>query len=189
MLTKVCSDCKVEKTLEFFHKKVGRKFGVDGVCKECKKIKRPSRKGCKQSSEYWQKYYSDNKERLNQRYWTDPKVREYQLSRYHSNPGKFLEQGSTYRKNNLEKFAAKEAARRARKLCATPLWLTEQQKDEINRFYWLAQDLRIVSGNSYHVDHIVPLKGRNVCGLHVPWNLQILPSDINTSKNNRFEDI
>lgn len=101
---------------------------------------------------------------------------------------RFREKGETYRKNNLDKFAAKEAKRRSRKLCATPPWLNEDHYKEIENFYWLAKDLETITGQQYHVDHIVPLKGKRVCGLHVPWNLQVLPSDINLSKSNRFED-
>tara|TARA_R110002126_G_scaffold279945_1_gene427065 strand:+ start:372 stop:830 length:459 start_codon:yes stop_codon:yes gene_type:complete len=56
---------------------------------------------------------------------------------------------------------------------------------EIQNFYWLARDLKSVTGEEYHVDHIVPINGKNVCGLHVPWNLQVLPADINMSKGNR----
>ena len=59
--------------------------------------------------------------------------------------------------------------------------------DNIESYYWLAQDLFKVSGQTYHVDQIVPLQGRHVCGLHVPWNLQVLPSDINISKSNGYE--
>ena len=58
--------------------------------------------------------------------------------------------------------------------------------DEIKNFYWLARDLKAVTGEEYHVDHIVPINGKNVCGLHVPWNLQVLPADINMSKGNRI---
>jgi hypothetical protein len=69
---------------------------------------------------------------------------------------------------------------------ATPSWLNELQKAAIDQMHWLARDLEITSGYTYQVDHIVPLRGKDVCGLHVPWNLQILPSDINLSKGNRF---
>ena len=67
--------------------------------------------------------------------------------------------------------------------------LSDKHKDEIQNFYWLAQDLRAVTGEQYHVDHIVPLNGKNICGLHVPWNLQVLPADINLSKGNRYDNL
>lgn len=69
---------------------------------------------------------------------------------------------------------------------ATPSWLTPDQKKEISKFHWLARDLEVITGEKYQVDHIVPLQGKEVCGLHVPWNLQVLPSDLNLSKGNRF---
>ena len=54
-------------------------------------------------------------------------------------------------------------------------------------FYWLAQDLNKVTEGNYHVDHIIPLQGDGVCGLHVPWNLQVLPADVNIAKGNKFD--
>ena len=68
--------------------------------------------------------------------------------------------------------------RRARKLQATPKWLTESQKQQI-------KDLYLNCPKGYHVDHIVPLKGSKVSGLHVIWNLQWLPGIVNISKSNK----
>lgn len=69
---------------------------------------------------------------------------------------------------------------------ATPKWLSKEQREEMEHFYWLASDLKRVTGFDYHVDHIIPLQGENVCGLHVPWNLQVLPSYMNLSKGNKL---
>lgn len=76
--------------------------------------------------------------------------------------------------------------RYTKKQAAQPAWLDKDQKSLISAIYWLAKDLEVITGERYHVDHIIPLKGKTVCGLHVPWNLQVLPSDINLAKNNRL---
>lgn len=73
--------------------------------------------------------------------------------------------------------AAKEAKRRATKLKATPKWADLKA---IKEFYKNCP-------KGYHVDHIIPLKGRNVCGLHVLENLQYLPAIENIKKSNRYD--
>jgi hypothetical protein len=90
----------------------------------------------------------------------------------------------------LNRSRCRESSRRysLQKASACPPWLSESQRAEIENVYWLALDLRSVSGQEYHVDHIIPLQGKNICGLHVPWNLQVLPADLNISKRNHFED-
>ena len=96
------------------------------------------------------------------------------------------------RRDSYLRNATKEAARssqwRRGKRLGTPDWLTERQLSEIEHFYFVARDCSRTSGEAYHVDHIVPLCGENVCGLHVPWNLQVLPSDLNMSKGNKIKD-
>ena len=62
---------------------------------------------------------------------------------------------------------------------ATPPWLNEQQVDRMREIY-------AATPIGYHVDHIVPLKGDIVSGLHVPWNLQHMPAGPNMSKGNRY---
>lgn len=81
-------------------------------------------------------------------------------------------------KNNRSKHNFKEAKRRAQKINATPKWLTKEHWEQIKEIYDSCPE-------GYHVDHIMPLQGKNLSGLHVPWNLQHLPAKINCSKGNK----
>ena len=80
------------------------------------------------------------------------------------------------------------ALRDRRSRQATPKWLTAEQRKQIVDIYEHMRDCRAVTGEDYHVDHIVPLRGENICGLHVPWNLQVLPAYVNMSKSNTLEE-
>lgn len=66
---------------------------------------------------------------------------------------------------------------------ATPTWVDIKA---IQAFYIQARQLTKETGTKYHVDYIVPLQGKTVCGLHVPWNLQILTAEENIRKGNRL---
>lgn len=95
------------------------------------------------------------------------------------NPEQYRVTDAKWRAKNPDKLCANEAKRRASKFQATPLWLTKQDYAEIATQYKLAAAI------GAHVDHIEPLKGKNVCGLHVPWNLQPLVPAENMAKGNR----
>jgi hypothetical protein len=104
-----------------------------------------------------------------------------------ANQDKYKEYQKAYQLANPNKMNAIAAKRRARKLCATPAWLTTEQHKQILAFYIEAKRLEQETGVRYHVDHIVPLQGDAVCGLHVPWNLQVLTATENLKKYNKHE--
>ena len=93
-----------------------------------------------------------------------------------------------WREENRDRHCAHRAKRRATKLHATPSWLTEDQNQQIQMFYKEAARLTEETGIKHHVDHIIPLQGENVRGLHVPWNLQVLSATENLSKGNSFQE-
>lgn len=89
-------------------------------------------------------------------------------------------------RKNPDKVAEQSASKRASKLKRKPAWLTKEQKKKISEFYKVAQILSSSLDVQFHVDHIVPLRGKLVSGLHVPWNLTILPAQVNMEKSNKF---
>ena len=86
---------------------------------------------------------------------------------------------------NPEASRAKTRRYQASKLRACPPWLTHEHHEQILQVYREAEAKTLETGQKHHVDHIFPLKGKNFSGLHVPWNLQVLPAKENLSKNNR----
>jgi hypothetical protein len=82
--------------------------------------------------------------------------------------------------NDKVSHIARVMERRAHKGKATPKWLSKEQRLQMKEMYQNRPE-------GHHVDHIVPLKGEAVWGLHVPWNLQYLPAAENLRKSNKFE--
>ena len=76
--------------------------------------------------------------------------------------------------------------RQAAKLQRTPSWLTEEDHWMIQEAYALAALRTKLFGFPWHVDHILPLQGKVVSGLHVPINLQVIPGKDNVRKGNRM---
>ena len=74
--------------------------------------------------------------------------------------------------------------RTARKLQATPAWLSEEELACISEYYVAAK----LFGVTLAIDHIVPLRGKNVCGLHVPWNLCLRTKSDNSKKHNKLTE-
>jgi hypothetical protein len=101
------------------------------------------------------------------------------------NPKKAAEVSRKSRQKHAARVLANKAKYRAAKLQATPSWLNKGHWFEIGCVYLYRDALKRV-GLDYHVDHVVPLQGKKVSGLHVPENLQVLPADRNRLKNNHY---
>jgi len=163
---KYCPSCDSTKDRILFSKSSGRSDGLQSHCKTCRSNRR-------------KKDYLKNrdKEIILSKVWVENNLDSVKAkARRHRKS----DHGKAYYNN-------KNACRRASKQNATPKWLSTQQISDCKSLYSLATKLEMVCGIKYHVDHIVPLNGTNVCGLHVPWNLQVLEASLNTSKSNSYK--
>jgi type I site-specific restriction-modification system R (restriction) subunit len=89
------------------------------------------------------------------------------------------EYGKKYRKENPGKELAKTRRYMLARKNRLPKWLTKEQIDEMTRIYEKCP-------KGYEVDHIIPLQGKAISGLHVPYNLQYLPTAENRKKSNKY---
>lgn len=92
-----------------------------------------------------------------------------------------------WRQNNKPVVAAAQQRRHAAELNRTPFWLTSEEYWMMSEAYALAALRTKLFGFVWHVDHIIPLQGKRVSGLHVPTNLQVIPGVENMRKLNKFE--
>jgi len=143
------------------------------------------------TSKYRKAYYEKNKEILKRKQKdylnTSPdKVKESKNKWLLKNKEKRKEVAKKCMQKHAGKVNARTAKYRAALLQATPKWLTKQQLLEIQEWYTLCEEIQWLSEERLEVDHIMPLRGKNSCGLHVPWNLQILPASLNRTKSNKI---
>lgn len=182
---KTCSKCKEVKLVFEFHNQSDRKDGKRSHCKLC-------------TLSYFRK--PESLKRIathNRNRYLDP-IKANKLKKYSKNYHRaHVEEEIEYRKSrkdhlalmnkkyaseNKHKRAANENKRRARKLNRTPEWLTDDDFWMMGEIYLLAQERSKLTGIEWHVDHIYPLKGKKVSGLHVPKNLRVITATENLRK-------
>ena len=160
---KTCTKCGDTKDVSLFGKDKYKKSGISPWCKECVRLSSAKRRleNPEKARTSSSKYREANREKERARY-----IR--------------------YNKENPSVRAANAAKRRAIQGRASPNWLSEEDTTKIKNFYEISLVMSEYIGEPHHVDHIIPLMGENVCGLHVPWNLQVLPAKENQLKGNRL---
>lgn len=167
---KACNKCGFEKPLSDFYKQERCLDGVRSSCKVCVNKRRA-------------KHYQENKELYktrNSAWRVNNNRSNYYASYRESNKEKIKE----YTKANKHLYAKNRAIRRARVIQRTPIWLNAAELFEIDCVYRYCSSLRAV-GLNYEVDHILPLAGKSASGLHVPMNLQVIPTSENRKKANK----
>ena len=152
-----------------------------GTCLDCLKIEwqktTAERKGKPKSAAAKLagiKYYEKNKELV--------KMRAASRS-----PEDRKQYKKTWKANHPDKVLASTNDRRRRHKNARPCWITAEQLRQIRQYYVDAITVTKVTGVQYVVDHIIPLRSHEVCGLHVPWNLRVITQEENLKKSNKLE--
>jgi len=141
--------------------------------------------------EYQRLYRIKNRDRLIEykKAWVkdnQDKVVANSKKRYEEKKSDIKSYVAEYKRKNPSVANASRAKRRASKQLRTPKWLTDIDFERIQTQYKLAEILTKLHNEPWHVDHIIPLQGKLVSGLHVPSNLQVILGSENCSKQNSF---
>ena len=141
------------------HDHLAERYSKDGCCVTCTKIK-------------LDKYREVNRDLVNERRRASKDTNRKSTARWvKANAG-------VVNAWNMKRYAAKKHR--------TPAWLTDVDHERIANTYKLATLQSKITGTIWHVDHIIPLQGKNVSGLHVPANLRAIPGVDNIRKRNSY---
>lgn len=201
----ICRCCIKEKdhSLDNFYKRSSGK--LDTICKDCVKEKSKKRRRAlgtqpienrKVSKEHKlrlhreasARYRIKNKDNINKKNKEKRSTNSYRKVRKEweaKNRSKVLESRKAYYEKNKIEYIER-ANKRSKRLKSSIL--SELYREEIRSIYKICDRVNKITGaTNFHVDHIIPLQGENVCGLHAPWNLQILLKSLNWKKSNKFD--
>ena len=136
---------------------------------------------------YNKEYYLKNKEKIKaqkRQYYLDNKEDKLKKDKKYreDNREDLLTYHKDYYHSNKSKWNGYRGKRRAQEKLAYPSWANDSS---IQAIYAMSKFLsKTTFGKGYHVDHIVPLQSKEVCGLHCEDNLQIIRAEHNLSKGN-----
>jgi hypothetical protein len=184
---KTCKTCSIEKPLDAFQlRKDSGKYRP--VCNQCRADYEKARRvihGDEIKAKDKERWHSDKNGRRTR---SLEKGREaYYAMKANKELHEAEKKGNRERaKRFADKWRALVARRRERIVQATPCWLNQDEKWMMKEAKLLAKQRTEATNIQWSVDHIIPIAGKEVCGLHVPWNLQVIPVEENKSKGNRL---
>ena len=114
------------------------------------------------------------------------KIREDAKAWEKANPEKVKAKKLRYIKKHPDAYTARSVASVAQRAKRVPQWLTSDDRWIMREAYKLAKLRTKLFGFVWEVDHIIPLRGSIVSGLHVPTNLQVIPKQENRNKRNHY---
>lgn len=173
-MSKVCNKCFTPRELIDFYKDKNFKDGHRTICKFCDVERRIifAKANPDKTAKNKKKYANTHVDKL--------KINKEKLGKEY-----FSKKRKEYFERNKDKCNALTANYRAKRKNAT-LNLSKDQNILIGEFYKESVKLSKETGIPHQVDHIVPLRGATVSGLHVPWNLQVITKEENIKKGNKY---
>lgn len=187
---KECSECTTVKPYTEFNRDTKSQDGLSGKCKYCVNTKKreDNQKNQDRISTVRKNYRDNNPE----------KIKEHRKQHYKNRREHIIDRVKKYTIANKE---IKHEYAKRHYLENSHIYKFHARKrttqlgegincmflDELKSIYQKAQDLSKKTDVQYQVDHIIPLTHNDICGLHVPWNIQILTESENRSKKNKFD--
>ena len=178
-MMKLCPKCQTEKPFTEFYASSTHKSGYASWCKKCES----------ERSRLKNQKYRENRLAKAKQWRDENKEKQAAATKAwrEANPERIKCVYRDWAERNRDKVNAKWMKRDAAKKNRTPSWLTEDHLWMIEQACDIANKRSKAVGIPFHVDHIVPLQGKTVSGLHVPWNLQVIPAKQNQSKSNSWQ--
>jgi hypothetical protein len=166
---------------------------IAGACVECVKLAGVDRYKNNRESQHasWRKWYEANKDVHSARVkrWqaaNKDKVRADAKAWEKANPEKVTAKRLRYNQKHPDAYTARAVANVAKRAKRVPQWLTHEDRWMLRQAYDLAKLRTKMFGFEWEVDHIIPLRGEHVSGLHVPQNIQVVPKALNRAKRNQY---
>ena len=185
LLQKLCCRCKQEKPVEQFYANKRMKDGRNTFCVECHKADNKARKDKQRAIPEFRALESTYKKAYRKR--TGDQHATYMAQWREKHKERLNAYGKQYREKRKEHYNFLCQKRKIDLLKRTPAWLTEDDLWVIEQAYELAALRTKMLGIEFHVDHIIPLRGKTVSGLHVPQNIRVVTWLENQRKTNKFE--